>query len=112
MLAKYALKDGGETRLQPSGDDALLNPAAEVGPGQEVKEPVLATWEEIIQQANCRLEARSWTPRDTWLKVRGELVNETPQKQAQNSSRGYFGSSPLLRAFRLWARSRSVWVIS
>src|SRR4051812_2211320 len=55
VLAKYALKDKGQARLQLSGEDALLKPPTEAGTGQ-AKDPVLATWEEIIQQANLPFE--------------------------------------------------------
>ncbi|KRE90124.1 type I restriction endonuclease subunit R [Arthrobacter sp. Soil764] len=97
VLAKYALKDKGQAQLQLSGDDALLKPPTEVGTGQ-AKDPVLATWEEIIQQANLPFEGEELDAVAHFVEgVRRELVkNETLQKQAQNNSRNHFGSSPHL----------------
>jgi type I restriction enzyme R subunit len=97
VLAKYALKDKGQAQLQLSGEDALLKPPTEVGTGQ-AKDPVLATWEEIIQQANLPFEGEELDAVAHFVEgVRRELVkNETLQKQARNNSRSHFGSSPHL----------------
>lgn len=70
VLAKYALKDKGEAQLQLSGDDALLKPSTDVGTGQ-AKDPILATWEENIQQANLPLKVRNWTPSRTSSRAYG-----------------------------------------
>lgn len=97
VLAKYALKDKGQAQLQLSGEDALLKPPTDIGTGQ-AKDPVLATWEEIIQQANLPFEGEELDAVAHFVEgVRRELVkNETLQKQAQNNSRSHFGSSPHL----------------
>jgi type I restriction enzyme R subunit len=97
VLAKYALKDKGRAQLQLSGEDALLKPPTEVGTGQ-AKDPVLVTWEEIIQQANLPFEGEELDAVAHFVEgVRRELIkNETLQKQAQNNSRSHFGSSPHL----------------
>lgn len=97
VLAKYALKDKGQAQLQLSGEDALLKPPTDVGTGQ-VKDPVLATWEEIIQQANLPFEGEELDAVAHFVEgVRRELVkNETLQKQAQNNTRSHFNTSPEL----------------
>ncbi|KAA0973018.1 type I restriction endonuclease subunit R [Paeniglutamicibacter gangotriensis] len=97
VLAKYALKDKGKAQLQLTGEDAPLKPPTEVGTGQ-AKDPVLVTWEEIIQQANLPFEGEEMDAVAHFVEgVRRELVkNETLQKQAQNNSRSHFGSSPHL----------------
>ncbi|WP_018773951.1 type I restriction endonuclease subunit R [Arthrobacter sp. 131MFCol6.1] len=97
VLAKYALKDKGQAQLQLSGEDALLQPPTEVGTGQ-AKDPVLATWEEIIQQANLPFEGEELDAVAHFVEgVRRELVkNETLQKQAKNNTRSHFNSSPEL----------------
>jgi type I restriction enzyme, R subunit len=97
VLAKYALKDKGEAQLNLSGEDALLKPPTDVGSGQG-KDPILVTWEEIIQQANLPFEGEELDAVAHFVEgVRRELVkNETLQKQAQNNSRSHFGSSPHL----------------
>ncbi|MFC5132948.1 type I restriction enzyme subunit R domain-containing protein [Paeniglutamicibacter kerguelensis] len=94
-LAKYALKDKGQAQLQLTGEDAGLKPPTEVGTGQ-AKDPVLSTWEEIIQQANLPFEGEEMDAVAHFVEgVRRELVkNDTLQKQAQNNSRSHFGSSP------------------
>ncbi len=96
-LAKYALKDKGQAQLKLSGEDSLLKPPTDVGTGQG-KDPVLVTWEEIIQQANLPFEGEELDAVAHFVEgVRRELVkNETLQKQAQNNSRNHFGSSPHL----------------
>lgn len=95
VLAKYALKDKGKAQLQLTGEDATLQPPTEVGTGQ-AKDPVLSTWEEIIQQANLPFEGEEMDAVAHFVEgVRRELVkNETLQKQAQNNSRSHFGGSP------------------
>ncbi|MCH8560349.1 hypothetical protein [Nesterenkonia sp. DZ6] len=95
VLAKYALKDVGQAQLNVSGEDALLKPPTDVGTGQG-KDPVLVTWEEIIQQANLPFEGEELDAVAHFVKgVRRELVkNETLQKQAQNNSRSHVGGSP------------------
>ncbi len=97
VLAKYALRDKGQAQLQLSGEGAQLKPTTEVGTGQ-VKDPVLATWEEIIQQANLPFEGEELDAVAHFVEgVRRELIkNETLQRQAQNNSRSHFGSSPHL----------------
>lgn len=97
VLAKYALKDKGQAQLQLSGDDALLKPPTDVGTGQ-AKDPVLATWEEIIQQANLPFEGEELDAVAHFVEgVRRELVkNETLQKQAKNNTRSHFNASPAL----------------
>ncbi|MGY2743420.1 type I restriction endonuclease subunit R [Arthrobacter sp. UYCu723] len=97
VLAKYALKDKGQAQLQLSDEDALLKPATEVGTGQ-AKDPVLATWEEIIQQANLPFEGEELDAVAHFVEgVRRELVkNETLQKQAKNNTRSHFNASPEL----------------
>lgn len=97
VLAKYALKDKGQAQLQLSGEDALLKPPTDVGTGQ-AKDPVLATWEEIIQQANLPFEGEELDAVAHFVEgVRRELVkNETLQKQAQNNARSHFNTSPEL----------------
>jgi len=109
VLAKYALKDKGQAQLQLSGEDALLKPPSEVGTGQ-AKDPVLATWEEIIQQANLPFEGEELDAVAHFVEgVRRELVkNETLQKQAQNNSRSHFGSSPHLEKALTEAVSNSM----
>ncbi|MGP5411548.1 type I restriction endonuclease subunit R [Glutamicibacter ardleyensis] len=95
VLAKYALKDKGQAQLQLTGEDATLKPPTEVGTGQ-ANDPVLSTWEEIIQQANLPFEGEEMDAVAHFVEgVRRELVkNETLQKQAQNNSRSHFGGSP------------------
>ncbi|MFZ3454211.1 type I restriction endonuclease subunit R [Arthrobacter sp. 7Tela_A1] len=98
VLAKYALKDKGQAQLKLSDDDeALLKPPTDVGSGQ-TKDPVLATWEEIIQQANLPFEGEELDAVAHFVEgVRRELVkNETLQTQARNNSRSHFNSSPQL----------------
>lgn len=97
VLAKYALKDKGKAQLQLSGEDALLKPPTDVGTGQ-AKDPVLATWEEIIQQANLPFEGEELDAVAHFVEgVRRELVkNETLQKQVQNNTRSHFNASPEL----------------
>jgi type I restriction enzyme R subunit len=97
VLAKYALKDKGEAQLQLSGEGELLRPLTDPGTGQ-AKDPVLVTWEEVIQQANLPFEGEELDAVAHFVEgVRRELVkNETLQKQAQNNSRSHFGSSPHL----------------
>ncbi|WP_069146520.1 type I restriction endonuclease subunit R [Rhodococcus erythropolis] len=95
VMAKYALKDKGQAQLELTGEDATLKPPTEMGTGQ-AKDPVLSTWEEIIQQANLPFEGEEMDAVAHFVEgVRRELVkNETLQKQAQNNSRSHFGSSP------------------
>ena len=97
VLAKYALKDKGQAQLQLSGEGELLKPLTEPGTGQ-AKDPVLATWEEIIQQANLPFEGEELDAVAHFVEgVRRELVkNEKLQQQARNNSRDHFGSSPHL----------------
>ena len=98
VLAKYALKDKGKAQLQlADDDDALLKPATDIGTGQ-TKDPVLASWKEIIQQANLPFEGEELDAVAHFVEsVRPELVkNETLQTQARNNSRSHFGSSPHL----------------
>lgn len=95
VLAKYALKDKGKAQLTLTGEDAPLNPSTHVGTGQ-TKDPEMATWEEIIRQANLPFEGEDMDAVAHFVEgVRRELVkNETLQKQARNNSRNHFGSSP------------------
>lgn len=97
VLAKYALKDKGQAQLQLSGEGELLKPLTEPGTGQ-AKDPVLATWEEIIQQANLPFEGEELDAVAHFVEgVRRELVkNETLQKQAKNNTRSHFNASPEL----------------
>lgn len=94
MHAKYALKDKGQAQLQLSGDDALLKPPTDVGTGL-AKDPVLATWEEIIQQANLPFEGEELNAVAYFVEgVRRELVkNETLQIRAKNNARSHFNAS-------------------
>lgn len=95
VLAKYALKDKGKAQLQLTGEGSTLKPSTEVGTGQ-TKDPILSTWEEIIQQANLPFEGEEMDAVAHFVEgVRRELVkNETLQKQARNNSRSHFGGSP------------------
>jgi type I restriction enzyme R subunit len=95
VLAKYALKDKGKAQLTLTGEDAPLTPSTHVGTGQ-TKDPEMATWEEIIRQANLPFEGEDMDAIAHFVEgVRRELVkNETLQKQARNNSRNHFGSSP------------------
>lgn len=98
VLAKYALKDKGQAQLTlADDDDALLKPATDVGSGQ-TNDPVLATWEEVIQQANLPFEGEELDAVAHFVEgVRRELVkNETLQTQARNNSRSHSNDSPAL----------------
>lgn len=97
VLAKYALKDKGQAQLQLSGQGELLKPLTEPGTGQ-AKDPVLATWEEIIQQANLPFEGEELDAVAHFVEgVRRELVkNEDLRDQAKANSRTQFNISPAL----------------
>ncbi|MFJ5861195.1 type I restriction endonuclease subunit R [Pseudarthrobacter sp. NPDC092439] len=109
VLAKYALKDKGEAQLKLSGEGELLKPLTDPGTGQ-TKDPVLVTWEEVIQQANLPFEGEELDAVAHFVEgVRRELVkNETLQKQARNNSRSHFGSSPHLESAVTEAVSNSM----
>lgn len=99
VLAKYALKDRGSAALKLSGEGEALKPLTDPGTGQ-VKDPVLATWQEIIEQANLPFEGEDMDAVAHFVEgVRRELVkNETLQVQARNNSRGHFSNSPDLES--------------
>lgn len=95
VLAKYALKDKGTTTLELSGDGEPLKPLTDVGTGT-AKDPVMATWADIIQQANLPFEGEELDAVAHFVDgVKRELVkNSTLQTQARNNSRQHFRSSP------------------
>jgi hypothetical protein len=91
VLVKYALKDKGEAQLQLSGEGEVLKPLTDPGSGQ-TKDPVLVTWEEIIQQANLPFEGQELDAVEHFVEgVRRELVkNEDLRDQAKANSRTQF----------------------
>lgn len=97
-LAKYALKNKGTTQLELSTGDPL-KPLDAAGSGQ-TKDPVLATWEEVIQQANLPFEGEEMDAVAHFVEgVKRELVkNETLRTQARNNSRSHFSNSPDLES--------------
>ena len=96
VVAKYALKDKGKAQLKLADDDeALLKPATEVESGQ-TKDPVLVTWEEIIQQASLPFEGEDMDAVAHFVEgVRREMgKNPKLQTQAENNSHDHFKNSP------------------
>ncbi len=75
----------------------LLKPLTDPGTGP-AKDPVLATWEEIIQQANLPLEGERLDAVAHFVEgVRRELVKNTDlQDQARVNSKSQFDISPKL----------------
>ncbi|MGG5173044.1 type I restriction endonuclease subunit R [Pseudarthrobacter sp. J1738] len=98
-LAKYALKDNGSASLKLGGDGETLTPLTSPGTGQ-VKDPVLATWQEVIEQANLPFEGEDMPTVAHFMDgIRRELVkNPTLQVQARNNSRQHFSASPHLES--------------